>query len=749
MRCLRTRFRLFPTAVLCVGLLPAQIWTELRSPGGTSTVCADTTRGKLLFVGAYYGGGIGQIQERASWWFDGQHWSLAAAAGAPAPLGQGVLQHDPVRGRTVFFAIAGPPTAWEHDGTSWSQVSTGSHPPALRSSMVFADHLAVLVLHSDDGSTWHFDGQDWTQAVTANAPPPRSWFGLGYDPGRQVVVLHGGTGAQTSLDDTWEYDGSDWTQRSPMHQPPAGKMTMTFDPTRSAMLARVDYGTLSGTDWSYDGVDWSPLPMAYGRYPWATHTLTVSPMSGRPVWISEGVAANETFLVDEHLGTTWAPLLASATPQTRFGSAVAVDPRTDTMMLFGGCSSDPDYPVDDQWLRVGDTWFPSGAAPRPAARLFHGLVHDTARDQFVLVGGYGGNNAFLGDVWYYRQGQWQVELGPTPPNRERHAIAYDPIRRRVVVFGGRYASSSTALRADLWFFDGTAWTSIPAPNGPSARAGAVMTYDAANDRLVLFGGETANGFSDETWALVDTTWTLLQTNGSPAPRSAAAMAYDPFVGDVLLLGGRDLTTTFGDSWQLRGSNWSAATSTPPLRPRWAGNLVSVPARRRLELMRGAIVSSFFGQPYGASMRDLLTREAGPQPNVARHGVGCVGASGVPDLSPAAGSSPALGTSFVVELSGVPQASFALIALGTRIDRWAGEPLPVALDVAGLAGCHLWIEPTAFTIPTVQAGVGAASVTIPSIPGLSGSILAAQGLLLDPASGNGVGALSNALVATIR
>jgi hypothetical protein len=75
------------------------------------------------------------------------------------------------------------------------------------------------------------------------------------------------------------------------------------------------------------------------------------------------------------------------------------------------------------------------------------------------------------------------DIGPS--TRAGHALGFDSIRERVVLFGGT-DGGSTPL-ADTWEWDGTEWTQM-ADTGPSGRVGHAMTFDSKIKRVVLFGG---------------------------------------------------------------------------------------------------------------------------------------------------------------------------------------------------------------------------------------------------------------------
>lgn len=127
-----------------------------------------------------------------------------------------------------------------------------------------------------------------------------------------------------------------------------------------------------------------------------------------------------------------------------------------------------------------------------AAMVFHaeqGVSMLFGGDKFAPGSGLGFPS---NDLWQYDGASWQAVTasGPLPAARSGHALAYDPVDGRVLLFGGD-AGGGTSLN-DLWAFDFTgaatgAWTRLA--DLPSAgRRGAAMTYDAARGHFVVVGG---------------------------------------------------------------------------------------------------------------------------------------------------------------------------------------------------------------------------------------------------------------------
>lgn len=223
-----------------------------------------------------------------------------------------------------------------------------------------------------------------------------------------------------------------------------------------------------------------------------------------------------------------------------------------------GCSSD--------CLSESPRWREESATSRPKWRQNHALTYDAARGRVVLFGGYdrclGGPPETFGDTWEWDGTRWyQASTTTTSPlERSNHAIAYDPISRRVVLFGGsgEYVDGST------WEWDGTTWSvAASEAESPPARVGHAMAYDPVSRRVLLFGGHT----SSDTWEWDGSRkkWQNVTPALSPAARSNAGMVFHPKLGRVLLHGGQASAgfTPLSDMWQWDGvtRSWTPVSMT--------------------------------------------------------------------------------------------------------------------------------------------------------------------------------------------
>ena len=104
---------------------------------------------------------------------------------------------------------------------------------------------------------------------------------------------------------------------------------------------------------------------------------------------------------------------------------------------------------------------------------------DWARGRLVMRGHEGATWEFAGNALLNRP-----FFGNGPSPRGRTAMAFDLLRRRIVMFGG--VDTANQALGDTWAWDGVRWTQLGGPQ-PPARMDAAMTYDIWRDRMVLHG----------------------------------------------------------------------------------------------------------------------------------------------------------------------------------------------------------------------------------------------------------------------
>ncbi len=150
-----------------------------------------------------------------------------------------------------------------------------------------------------------------------------------------------------------------------------------------------------------------------------------------------------------------------------------------------------------------------------------------------------------------------ILVGAGPAARNLPQLAYDKRNGTLVLFGG---NSFNGYLQDTWTWDGHTWMQQHPTASPGPILGASMAYDDATGLVVLFGGEPQSGQQamNDTWTWDGHTWTHLHPALAPPPRGGANMVYDAASGQVVLFGGYNPETKslLNDTWTWNGTTWT-------------------------------------------------------------------------------------------------------------------------------------------------------------------------------------------------
>ncbi|MEP7028698.1 MAG: kelch repeat-containing protein, partial [Candidatus Eisenbacteria bacterium] len=251
----------------------------------------------------------------------------------------------------------------------------------------------------------------------------------------------------------------------------------------------------------------------------------------------------------------WSLLVPQSTPDPQEAQGGIFDAPRNRVLIFGGWDGTNSLNTTRE-LTIGapPTWgVVATLGTRPAGRYAHSVVYDSARDRILVFGGRDASSSYFGDVWALTLSgppTWtQILPSGTPPSgRFGHEAIYDPIRDRMLVFGGY----DGVFCNDLWELSlgGTpTWTQLtPAGTPPTERDFATSAYDPVGDRIVLYGGNvyvspgppTASG---DVWTLSlsgTPTWAPLAVTGSPpVSRLLHKSFYDAPRNRLIVMGGYD------------------------------------------------------------------------------------------------------------------------------------------------------------------------------------------------------------------
>ncbi len=508
---------------------------------------------------------------------------------------------------------------------AWTQ-QTPAQSPGSRSgpAMAFDPAIGKMVLFGGDNNndTWTYDGQTWTQQTTATSPPKRSVATMVYDPAIGKIVLFGGADSNFSpLADTWTYDGQTWTQQTTAQSPPARfSASMTFDPSTGKVIL---YGGSNGSSfkndtWTYDGTNWTQVSTPTNPGARIAPSMAYDPALGKTILFGGYNAGNNTWAFN---GTSWTQQAPAQSPPVRYAASLAFDPVTGKVILFGGLDPNSNTPRSDTWSYDGQTWTQATLTASPPGRWYPAMAFDPATGQMVVFGGQTQSNVF-GDTWTFGLPSglprtWtQQSPATSPPARSGAGMSFDPTTGKLNLFGGY---NGTSFLGDTWTYDGTNWTQQTPAQSPPARGPGGMAFDPAIGKTVLFGGISGSTFRNDTWTYNGTTWTQQTTAQSPPGRSAGAMAFDPATGKMVLFGGYDGTSYLGDTWTYDGTNWTQQTTAQSPPARYEASMAFNPATGKMVLFGGYNVSGGLRNDTWTYNGTNWTQQTPPQSPSARAG----------------------------------------------------------------------------------------------------------------------------------
>lgn len=704
------------------------------------------TGGIVVFGGSVFGTGYGTSDTQANfgdtWVRDANGWHEVGPAQSPGPgpRTRHAMAYDSLRQRLVLFGglatNPGTPDAvivddtWEFDGALWTQRNPLHRPSAridhgmtwhaAQGRIVLWGGMAALPYGGHTYDTWQYDGIDWVQATPGATPSVLGANNLVYAPALNRTVL-------CSYPSTWEYDGANWAQVPTAHQLPLSNYSQTsasVDATGNVLVLALDYGLpiAALSTWRYDGVDWTQVTTAHTPPIESLGPMTWDATRNRVVLVADGA-------VWEFDGVDW--VLADPTSgfARRMAAPYAHDSHRHCLVSFGGwTAANPQTNAHWEWHGSGWQVVPQNVAPGPR-RNAH-LAYDSRRERLVL---HGGDN--LHDTWEYNGSQWHQVLTPHDPWAPVTAMTYDPVQGHCIALASS-PSSTYWPWSSTFAYDGNDWTEMVTPTLLPPRLTPTLAWNAARDAISLYGGYWGYGVYTDNWELRDGDWHQLSPQIRP-PVAHARGGYDTARGKLVVDTGPSLTQHLPGGWfEFDGTSWQPLPSQPVL-PIWYPMLPLV-----FDPARGCLLAiSHFG--------DVWAYEPAPLATWAKLGRGCTQGSS-PTLDAAAGSTPSLGGTFVVQITDLPPQPGALfLTYGFGFSTYQGRALPVDLGFLGQPDCLLWIEPAGLGAFVAHSG-GSASlgIQLPANGALAGTRFTMQGLTFDMASPTGLGAPTNAGVATV-
>ena len=295
----------------------------------------------------------------------------ATAGEAPVARACHATAHDPTAGTTLVFGgarqcgvgVLDDRSVWSWDGTAWTR-SAEPFPTAREDSqlIVTPDGARLLfggrnagTVHQD---TWIGDASGWRQAAVSG-PGPLEHAAMAHDRTTGKAVLFGGgarQGGSGMSDRTWLWDGRAWSEASGEGPPARVGHSMTGGPDGVYLYGGFNPETSFRDLWRWTREGWTRL---HDAGPSATeggalvHTGEVLVLVGP---VGEGAGARMAAWTWD--GAAWRDL-AGPGPRPVIGQAVVWDTARGAVLIVGGVAQNGqggpaiqiDMLKDGQWSR--------------------------------------------------------------------------------------------------------------------------------------------------------------------------------------------------------------------------------------------------------------------------------------------------------------------------------------------------------------------------------------------------------------
>lgn len=312
----------------------------------------------------------------------------------------------------------------------------------------------------------------------------------------------------------------------------------------------------------------------------------------------------------------------AAAPSARYGAALAYDPVSKQLILFGGATTGTQaHPADaerlnDTWAWNGTSWMQLHPAASPPPLYGASLVIDPSTGHLLLLAGSGqmdaGGSLQQQGTWSW-DGQTWNRAGDTPLQMPFAAAGADPTHHQVLLSGydtnyptqcGRVACPVLGEidRAGAYSWNGTRWA--PAAGQAPDWYASGTAFDPSSGRVISAGGYVPNGLQStfgwdgKQWQLVSQTQGFNGVPDPDYPASPCDAATDAGAGNIVMVcaftsGGQPT----GATWTFDGSTWTRASQAAAVLPAIASlSLADAP-------IAGAVVMVYPG-PAGTEVMRL-------------------------------------------------------------------------------------------------------------------------------------------------
>ncbi|MHA2108568.1 MAG: Kelch repeat-containing protein, partial [Candidatus Hodarchaeales archaeon] len=295
------------------------------------------------------------------------------------------------------------------------------------------------------------------------------------------------------------------------------------------------------------------------------------------IYTTQGNTTDLSYLIDSSNQVTsdWVEMKPTVTPPARYEhwGQTAYDSQSDRIILFSGAYRLAENIFNDTWAYDynTNTW-ENLTTPemKNVARLGSSMAYDSESDRIIVFGGWKWEpyhsvyqNTSVGETWSYdyETNTWtNMTTETSPPFRGACSLSYDEANDRMIMFGGfnsemYYTDTTIPFYGDTWAYDynTNTWTNMNPAVSPPPLGNHESAYDSESNKTVIFGGRSYASCVtlDETWAYdySENTWINMNPEVHPSGRGAQGMIYNSKIDRIVLFGGSIcLDVLYDDTW---------------------------------------------------------------------------------------------------------------------------------------------------------------------------------------------------------
>ncbi len=453
----------------------------------------------------------------------GQWTDRTTTASKPDARSGAAMVYDSTRDKLVLFGGRSNTglnlqDTWEWDGKTgvWTAIDIVRNLPQARAqhAMVFEKSTGKVLLFGggrsssdrDDaplgvalslGDTWHYDPatQTWNESQPEIAPAARHDHAMAWDSARNRAVLFGGSSvaepgaAAAGQQDVWEWDPElgTFTERVSSGDTPSARSGhgLAFDVSRKTVVlfggweAATGFGLRDLWDWDSATGAWNKrLGGSEAGMPWGHvyASLLADDARGRLLLVAGATGFIQPGIGPADLaGHDWRPNYLTGTRDVW-----EIDPATPT---------------------VKDRSTPYNVPP---ARSWPAMGYSPATGRTYLFGGTGtgqDGGTIYDDTWQWDGQTWTLLATDVHPDaRDGAALAYDPTRRSMILYGGRWSGMVGSIAAgdyryeqrilsDTWELDAAGkWNKLTPKASPEPLFQYGLTTDTTRNKILLYAG---------------------------------------------------------------------------------------------------------------------------------------------------------------------------------------------------------------------------------------------------------------------